>query len=306
MSDLILLRPYWLLCLLPLLALAFWVRQRRIAGGWSAIIDPTLLTALRRMGIFIDGRGHRDLWLPFLAAAIIAAGLSGPAIQRPGSIEMRALDPMILVLDLSPSIVADPQVLGSLQTTAAELLSLADGRPIGMMVYAADAYLASAPTTDAMSLQGLIAVIEQNTVPVAGSRPDIALSMARDLFGNTELGLGGADLVVISDGGGTGPRAAEEAARLASDGARVWALELTKNAKGAPPPSPTGLEELAAAGGGGALVASEVPLLMERIASARTARLVRDENVTQVMEDLGPWLLLLALIPLFPLFRRRR
>ncbi|MBK4218190.1 VWA domain-containing protein [Paracoccus caeni] len=306
MSDLVLLRPFALLLLLPLLALAMLVRYRRIAGGWAAQIDPALLPALRRMGLLIDGRGNGYLLLPFAAAVIMVAALAGPAAQRPGSIELRELDPIILMLDLSPSVVADPQALGALQAAAAEILPLAGTRPVGMMVYAADGYLASTPTTDAMSLQGTIAVLDRDTVPVAGSRPDIALSMARDLFTSGGAGIGGADLVVISDGGGTGFRAAEEAARLRSDGARVWALALARNAEGAPAPSLAGLEELARSGGGAALAASEVPALMDRIAAARTARFARDETASLRLRDFGPWLLPLAMVALLPLFRRRR
>lgn len=306
MSDLILLRPWWLICLPLLVALAVWTRHRKLAGEWVAIIDPPLLPVLRRMRLLTEGRQTGELWLPYLAAGIVAVALSGPAVQRPGSIEMRALDPIILILDLSPSIVADARVLDHMQAAAAEVLSLAEERPVGMMVYAADAYLASAPTSDAMSLQGLVAVIEQDTIPVAGSRPDIALSSVRDLLGSGDYGIGGADLILITDGGGTGPRATEEAARLTSDGARIWTLALTENAEGAPSPDGSGLAELAKAGGGASLTSQQVPELMALIAVARNARLVRDETGMQVMRDFGPWLLLVACIALFPLFRRRR
>lgn len=308
MNDLILLRPWWLMLLPMLLLLAYWSRRRRLAGGWAAIIDPALVPSLRRLGLLIDGRSSAATLLPFSAACMMALALAGPAVERPGSIQMKELDPMILLLDLSPSVVADPQVLASLQSTAAELLSLAGTRPVGMMVYAADGYLASAPTTDAMSLQGLIAVMDRDTIPVAGSRPDIALSMARDLFTSTQngTGIGGADLVLISDGGGAGPLAAEEATRLRSDGARVWALALEQNAKGAPPPSLSALEELADAGGGAAFSADDAALLIGQISAARTVRFAHDPVMGQALMDLGPWLLPFALMFLFPLFRRRR
>lgn len=306
MTSLVLLRPYWLFILPLLFGLAVWTRRRKAHGGWATVIDPAILPALRKLGLVVDGRGSRYALLPWIAAAMTAIALSGPAIQRPGSVGLRALDPLILILDLSPSVVADVRVLGALQAAAAELLTLAEARPVGMMVYAADAYLASAPTTDARSLQGLIAVLTRDTIPVAGSRPDIALSMARDLFSAGETGIGGADLVLISDGGGTGPIATEEAVRLASDGARLWALQLTENAEGAPPVATAGLAELAEAGSGAALEVSETQLLMEKIAAARTARLVRDETSARAMQDLGPWVLVLAALIMLPLFRRRQ
>ncbi|MFT4151846.1 MAG: VWA domain-containing protein, partial [Paracoccaceae bacterium] len=231
--SVLLLRPLWLIALLPVLAAAVWVRRRRLAGDWAQVVDPALMPALRRLGLLAEGGRNRTAMLPFLAAAVMSVALAGPAVLRPGAVAWKALDPMVLMLDLSPSVVADVRVLGDLQVAAATLLARSEGRPVGMVVYAADAYLASAPTSDAQSLQGLIAVLGQGTMPVVGSRPDIALSMARDLFGGKDgPGIGGADLVVISDGGGAGPRATEEAARLAHDGARVWALALPRAAEG--------------------------------------------------------------------------
>jgi Ca-activated chloride channel family protein len=307
MTQLLLLRPWWLVALLPVLALALWVRSRPLAGEWAGVIDPRLMPALRRMGLIADGRSDPLAMLPFVAAACLAMALSGPAMVRPGAVVFRELDPLVLMLDLSPSVVADEAVLADLQAAAATLLGMAEGRPLGMMVYAADAYLASAPTSDAASLQGLIAVLARDTVPVAGSRPDIALSMARDLFGGRDgPGLGGADLVLVTDGGGAGLRAVEEAARLRFDGARVWALALPRTSLGAPPPDVAGLADLARAGGGVDLPASDTREMMARIAEARTARLVRDDTVGQSFLDFGPWMLGLSLVALFPLFRRRR
>lgn len=307
MTQMLLLRPFWLLALLPVLALALWVRRRQLAGEWAGVIDARLMPALRRMGLIADGRTDALAMLPFMAGAGLVVALSGPAMLRPGAVSFRALDPLVMVLDLSPSVVADPAVLADLQAAAATMLAEADGRPVGMMVYAADAYLASASTSDAASLQGLIAVLQRDTVPVAGSRPDIALSMARDLFGgNDGPGLGGADLVLVTDGGGTGLRAVEEAARLKSDGARVWALALPRSAPGAPPPDVAKLAELAAAGGGDSLPAAEARDLMTRIAAVRVARLTEEDTGGQTYRDFGPWLLALPLLALFPLFRRRR
>ena len=306
LPALILLRPWWLLVLPLTLLAAIWMRRRRLAGAWAGVIEPALMPALRRLGLLSDGRRDPAVVLPFAAAALLALALSGPAMPRQGAVDYRALDPLVLALDLSPSVVADPRALADAQASAATLLQLANGRPVGMMVYAADAYLASAPTSDADNLSGLIAVLARDTMPVAGSRPDIALSMARDLFGGRNgPGIGGADLVLISDGGGTGPRAVEEAARLATDGARVWALTLPHAAEGAPPPNPDALAQLARAGGGDAFAMDEASALMDRIAASRTIRLAREDIAGQGFRDFGPFLLPLAMLAMLPLFRRR-
>lgn len=307
MSGLVLLRPWWLCGLLAAALAALWLRRRRLGADWAGVTDPALLPVLRRLGLVSDGRRDGSALLALAAAGLLSLALAGPALMRPGAIAYRALDPLILVLDLSPSVVAGAAPLNDLKAAAARILTGANGRPVGIMVYAADAYLASAPTSDADSLQGLVAVLARDTMPVAGSRPDIALSMARDLFrGKDGPGLGGADLVVISDGGGVGERAAEEAARLASDGARVWALSLPRVATGAPAPDHDGLAALARRGKGAALPAADVAQLLERIAAARDMRLARDPATRAAWRDLGPWLLPFVLAALWPLFRRLR
>ncbi|MFC0278332.1 VWA domain-containing protein [Falsigemmobacter intermedius] len=309
MTELIFLRPWWLAALLPLAALAWRLWRQSPHGGWARVISPQMLVLLQRDGWLRPGEaGRLRLWLP-LAGALLIVALSGPAVPRAGQAEYRRLDPLLLLLDLSPSVVASPVALAGLQTAAMRLLQSAEGRPVGVMGWAADAYLISSPTSDAESLEGTIAVLSQQTMPVAGSRPDIALSMARDLFAGPETGegpgIGGADLVVITDGAGIGERASEEARRLASDGARVWGLALPASAEGAPAPQPEALRSLARAGGGEMFPEAATPELVQAIASAARLRLARDPQSAAALQDFGPWLLALAMIALLPLFRRR-
>lgn len=304
-EGVLLLRPWWLLALLPVVLAALWVRHRRLAGDWAAIIDPALLPALRRLGALSDGRRDASLLLPFLAAGVVVLALAGPARLLPGAVAYRALDPLILLLDLSPSVTTGP-ALGDLQAAAATVMAMAQERPVGLMVYAADAYLASAPTSDAVSLQSLIAVLDNQTMPVSGSRPDIALSMSADLFAVDGVGIGGTDLIVISDGGGAGPRAIEAAARLQRADARVWALSLDHAATEAPAPDPAALAALADAGGGGVVSARDAPALMAQIEAVRVARLVRSDSAAVAVHDFGRWLLLLALPFAALLFQRRQ
>ncbi len=174
------------------------------------------------------------------------------------------------------------------------------------MVYAADAYLASAPTSDTSSLQGLIAVLSPATMPVGGSRPDIALAEARDIFATREgpSDPGGVDFILISDGGGA-DRALDEARRLASEGARVSTLSLAPQTPGGPPPDPAALAALAREGAGAAAPARAPRPVLDRIEAARIARIAVSPDATRVFRDLGPYLLALAGLPALALFRRR-
>ncbi|OWJ80275.1 MULTISPECIES: VWA domain-containing protein [Haematobacter] len=304
-AGLVLLRPLWLLALLPLAALAVWLRAQRGRSPWTTLIDPAIRRELLALGQILPARADRAALLPLLIAGTLILGLAGPAVLRPGGVEYRALDPMLLLLDLSPSVAAGP-ALPDLQAAAAFLLNQSEGRPVGIMVYAADAYIASAPTSDAASLQSIIAVLAADTMPVTGSRPDIALAESRNLVaGKDGPGIAGADLVLISDGGGVGPPALTEARRLQAEGARVWALSLPRAAEGAPTPDRGALVQLAAAGGGKEFPAATPRPLLAEIAAARTARLARSGEATRVFRDLGPWCVGLAMLLALPLYRRR-
>ena len=79
------------------------------------------------------------------------------------------------------------------------------------------------------------------------------------------------------------------------ENARVLALDLASPA----------LEAIARAGGGIALPAREAGTMMQRIESARTARLATSDDARRVFRDLGPFLIPFAMVALLPLFRRR-
>ena len=303
-GDLVLLRPLWLLALLPVALAALWVRRRAASGGWERLVDPPLLRRMQALGLV--GMGAAPRLAPFVLAALLALALAGPARLRASATAFAPMDPVVLILDLSPSITRGP-ALADAQAAAALVLHSAQGRPVGLMLYAADAYLASAPTSDAATLESLIAVLDAQTMPVQGSRPDIALASARDLFlREGHPGVGGVDLILISDGGGVSPPALDEAQRLAGAGARLWTLGLASAPpEGAPPPDPEALARLAAAAGGAHAPASAPRPLLAQIEAARLTALARSERAAMAFDDLGRWLLLAALIPALALFRRR-
>lgn len=296
----ILLRPWWLAALLPILFLG-WLALRRVrAGGWESIVAPQVMARMQSLGMVAGGGSRWPSVLPFLSAAIAAIALSGPARMTAEGGALIRQDPLILLMDMSPSVAGGPR-LADAQAAAAQVLALAT-RPVGAALYAAQAYVASAPTSDAASLQGLVAVLGADTMPLAGSRPDIALGSLDELFGT----LDGADILLISDGGSAGPRAEEQAARLADAGARVWALALGgPGPEGAPEADPSALEAIARSGGGASLPARDAQAMMQRIDAARTARLATSEDARRVFRDLGPFLIPFAMAALLPLFRRR-
>lgn len=303
-ETLALMRPLWLAAV-PLIALVAWLAARRAAAsGWAGLVDPALAAHLKARGLLRPV--GRDWRIPALAlsAAIVALALAGPATQEKTAPALRRLDTVVVVADMSRSLT-EGGALEALRTSVARLLSGAGGRPVALVLFAAEAYLASPPSDDPRLLETLVAVLDGETMPDRGSRPDRALALAAEVA----LGTGARrnDVVLISDGGGVGAEAIHEAGLVRGAGGHVSAVFL------APPLQPYGmpqarreaLAELVEAGGGRLVDAGEAGELAESLADAAAASARRD-LAALTFRDHGRQVLWLALAPLLLLFRRRR
>lgn len=300
-GALILLRPWWLLLALPLLALALWQwRRRPDAGGWQAVMPPRMLEGMRHLGhLTIGGSGWRR-FLPLAGVVALMLGLAGPALPRGDAPVLAQVDAVILAVDLSPSVAEGPG-LPQAQIATAGLVQALAGRPVGLILYGGEAYAVSAPTADGRVLETQIAAMAPGVMPGDGSRPAAALGLGGEML----AGMKRADLVLVSDGGGVEANARAAATRLAERGIRVSTLALDRVAAGAPPPDPQALAELARLGGGASASAAD-PAAVERLL-IRPGLSARDPALTATQyRDLGPFIAALALLPLLSLLRRPR
>ncbi|WP_265502176.1 vWA domain-containing protein [Paracoccus beibuensis] len=294
----ILLRPWWLVALLPLAALAVWsARRAPEAGGWESVMPPQMLAAMQAMGALTGAGGRWVRILPVAAALALVLGLAGPALPRDDVPVLARTDSVMIAIDLSPS-VAKGAALGQAQQAVAALLQGVGGRPVGLILYGGEAFAASAPTTDPRTLETLIAVMDHQTMPATGSRPAAAIGMAGQMLTDTRQ----ADVVLVTDGGGVDRQAMAEAGRLADMGVRLWALRLTGLAAEATVPDPDALKALTQ--GGDVLAADNADSLAARLRTGGDA--VRDPMLRALgYLDLGPFLAALAVLPLLFMLRRR-
>lgn len=293
MSSLILLRPWWLAALLVALGLSLLLRRTgRSAGGWEQVMSPAMLKAMRRLGHLNPG-GARSGLAALAAACLLVIGLSGPAVPRADAPLIAGTGSILIAIDLSPSVSEGP-ALADAKAAAASVLSAADGRPVGLILYAGEAYAIAAPTADPAVLESDIAVLGPDTMPAGGSRPAAALALARQML----TGARPADLVLVSDGGGIDAQATTEAGRLRAEG--IGLLVLTLDAAAGGPVDRDALVALSDA----AAPARSPDRVVDRLAAAGTRD--RDEAFTALhVHDLGPFVAALALVPMLALFRRR-
>jgi len=299
-----LLRPWWL-AVLPLVGLLALRAAWRAAplGDWARAVDPALMAALRRRGAVLGGRRQANL-AAALAAGLTALALTGPAVERADATTFRNLDALVLVIDLSRS-VGEGGDLKAVRQTAQGLAEAAGTRPVAVVVYAGDAYLAAPPTTDRDSLGTTLFALDADTVPDRGSHPERGLALARRTLGEGETVA--ADVVLVSDGDGIGDAARREAEAIRAKGWRLATL-FVPPAKtlppGAPKPDRSALDALARAGGGPAAEIGAPGPVLDAVGAGTAGHLAAGGYAVLAYADLGRWLLLAAAIPALLLFRR--
>ena len=294
-----LLRPWWLLAL-PAIAAPLW-RARRAGrlAGWTAAMDPELLRAMERFGRVLPGRPP-GRWLPVVLAVALVLALAGPALRKAGAPTFRNLDGVVVVMDLSRSVGLG----GALPTAVAAgrlVAAAATGRPVALIVYAGDAYLASPFTTDTEAVGTTIAALDGETVPDAGSCLGCALRLARTVL--AQSGTLASDVVLLSDGGGSADAATERAALLAA-GARISTLYVAPRERisDMPVPAPSALADLA--GGGRAGDAARPAPVLEALAARRGSAAAMGDVELLTWQDLGRYLAILPGLLALGLFRR--
>lgn len=297
-----LLRPFWGLAIPPVAVLGFFLARRGGAlGAWNRAVDAPLMAALDRLGKV--SRGARDTrWLAPLIAACIALALTGPARERDDGVAFRNLDGVVIAIDLSPSMVRGGRFADAI-TTARLVAQSVGSRQVGLIVYAGDAYRASAFTTDAAALGQTIAFLDGDTMPDAGSHPERAIARAGRMIEAAEILLG--DVVLITDGGGIGAAALAQARSLAEAGVPVSTIYVPARAPGAPAPDRAAVVALAEAGGGASGSLLDPFPVTRALEQGMERRLRAMDGAVRMQRDYGRFLLLLAVLPTLALFRRR-
>lgn len=286
-------RP-WFLILVPLAVVMGLVlmRSARDLGDWERAMDPHLLLAMKSLGR-VTGGAPRRAWLPALLLAVLGIALAGPGLERRDTAGYRNLDAVVLVLDLSPSTAQDPRLFEAL-TAARLIVESAGTRQTGLVVYAGEAYVAAPLTTDPRAMDGMLALIDGQTMPVEGTAPKLGLDLAGQMLSQAQILA--ADVVVISDGGGIDPKALSSAGRLASTGATVSVLAYDPNPE---------LDALALAGQGVLASIADPFSIANKIAERPASRLAETDYAMHVIRDFGRALLILALMGAVFLLPRR-
>lgn len=201
MADFHFLRPLWLLLLLliPLLP----VLQRHSAGsesGWRRVIPANLLRPLLGEA---NGRptGIRSRLLPAsLLTLALSVALAGPAWREAPTPVQQQNDSLVIVLDLSLSMLATdvtPDRLTLAKRKIRDILAEREASLTGLVVYSADAHVVAPLTDDRRTIEGMLDVLDPTIMPAAGNRADLAIGEALTILKNGARGEG--RILLISD-----------------------------------------------------------------------------------------------------------
>ena len=287
--DVTLLRPWWLLALPLVAAVALGAARRaRSPGDWGRVIDPAMMATLRDLGRVDTARGGGAAWRLPVVAGLLVLGLAGPAIERRDAVTFRNLDAVVLVVDPSEAFAGGPG-WPAVQTAAQFAVTALGTRPAATVVFADGAHVATDLTVDHRELSQTLSILDTDTIPMDGQSLPDALALAARILTEGEV-LGG-DVIVLSDLP-AGPETLARASDITATGARLSVL-------GTSPPA-----ALAQVGGGRVFGPTDTAALHDWIADEGRTERVRAMYPMLFWADLGRWCVLAALVPLILGFRR--
>jgi Ca-activated chloride channel family protein len=194
------LRPWWLL-VLPLLGWLVWQlwhRQQR-AGRWQSLLPSAFHQVL------LSGSTKRNSRLPWLALALAwllaVLALLGPSWQRVEQISQKRADALVVVLALTPTMLASdvpPTRLAQAQRKLHDLLQSRRDAQTAIVVYAGSAHTVVPLSDDLATSRNLIDSLSPAIMPAAGQRADLAVGLATELLKQGAQGAGKV-LLITSD-----------------------------------------------------------------------------------------------------------
>ncbi|MCE5364770.1 VWA domain-containing protein [Pseudomonas anguilliseptica] len=177
-------RPFWLV-LLPLLSLLLWQlwhREKR-TGRWQVLLPAAFQAALltsRR------GRSSRLPWLALGLAWLLALlALLGPSWQRVEQHNPKPADPLVVLLELTPEMLASDASPNRLAQAKRKLLDLLEARQdaqTAIVVYAGSAHTLVPLSDDLATSRNLLDALSPGIMPEPGKRADLAVVKALQLL----------------------------------------------------------------------------------------------------------------------------
>ena len=221
---------FQLLGLLPLVLLMVWWTSKRTQDVIRAQIAPRLSTFLMRS--VSGGKRRLKLWLQVLAVLFFVVALARPQSgEGKTKAKSEGLE-MVLVVDVSNSMLAEDTRPSRLELAKKELERFVDslsGDKVGLVAFAGSAILLSPMTNDKSALKMYIESLSPEAVATQGTDFKKALNEAESALnrGGIEADENGKVtrvIVIASDGEENEKGGIEAAKKIAASGTRIFTL----------------------------------------------------------------------------------
>jgi len=193
-------RPYWLLALIPYLALLVVMLRNKLGqGNWSAVCDAALLPYLLQQKAVNQSRW--PITTGAVAALLAIIALAGPTWERLPSPVFRNDSALVIALDLSRSMDATdikPSRLVMARYKIADILKQRKDGQTALLVYAGDAFTVTPLTDDTETIDSQLSALNTDIMPSQGSDVGLALEKAAELF--KQSGLQKGQILLVTDG----------------------------------------------------------------------------------------------------------
>ncbi|MFF7107064.1 vWA domain-containing protein [Pseudomonas sichuanensis] len=186
------LRPLWLLVvpLLGWLLFKLWHRRKR-AGRWQLILPQQFHAVLLGGG---SGSTSKLPWVALgLAWLLVVLALLGPSWQRLEETRQRPADPLVILLELTPQMLAEDTAPNRLEQARRKILDLLEHRrdsQTALVVYAGSAHTLVPLSDDLGTTRNLLESIDPSIMPQPGQRADLAVQKGLSLLAQSGLGQG--------------------------------------------------------------------------------------------------------------------
>ncbi|KMM80693.1 VWA domain-containing protein [Pseudomonas deceptionensis] len=185
-------RPEWLL-ILPLLGWLLWKRWHREkrAGRWQMILPVAFHRVLLSGG---NGRNSKLPWIALGLGWLLALlALLGPSWQRVEQSTQKPADPLVIMLELTPEMLATDSSPNRLEQARRKIYDLLQNRmdaQTAVIVYAGSAHTLVPLSDDFATSRNLLEALKPSIMPQPGHRADLAVARALKLLDQGELGQG--------------------------------------------------------------------------------------------------------------------
>ena len=239
MSDFHLLRPEWILLILPLAILFFFKQIRPLkAGNWQSVISPKLQQYVLSNTQQKTSQRFTQVAL-WLSALLAILALSGPSWQKQSSEVYRSQQGLIIGFDLSLSMTSQdvaPSRVQRAKYKIMDVLKAQRGQNIGLIAYAGDAHVVSPLTQDTNTVKSLLTPLDPYIMPSQGSNLVSLAQETANLF--EQAGSSPRTLLLVTDGVET--RDIQPAAQILRSAGIRLAILAVGTEQGAPMVQPDG------------------------------------------------------------------